>query len=77
MYASRDGIHELVQLLLQQGASPNLGNAENETSFLLAAKYGHVNVVAELLKLDAIDIDAADQGGRSVLGSRGEPCSDL
>jgi len=65
MYASRDGSHEIVQLLLHHGADPNLRNGENETSFLLAAKYGHVSVVAELLKLDAIDIDAADQGGRS------------
>lgn len=65
MFASREGNLDVVRLLLQRGAAPNLRNDDEETSLLLAAKHGHARVVSELLALDDIGIDATDKSGRS------------
>ena len=44
------GIIDIVDVLLQAGAEINVGNDANTSPFILAAKYGHKEVVLRLIQ---------------------------
>lgn len=67
LIASRHGHLEIVQALLQAGASVNSTNRSGETPLHVASENGHVDVVNELLMVDATAVDVTDINGRSSL----------
>ena len=53
MFASQSGYLQVVELLLQENADPNVCSSTGWTALLLASKNGHSNVVAMLLQYKA------------------------
>jgi ankyrin repeat protein len=45
-----NGLSEIVEYLLQKGASPDLENSNSQTPLTLAVKYGHSDLVEILLR---------------------------
>ena len=61
-YAAMNGDVKTVKSLL-----PNVTTRDVEKSLIAAAKYGHVNVVKELLAQDDIDVNAKNEEGMTAL----------
>jgi TonB family protein len=66
MYAVEDGHDEIVEMLLQAGASPNLQNQAGETALHLAARRGRTASARLLLRAGA-DFGLRDSEGRTPL----------
>lgn len=64
--AAQGGFHELVQLLLDHGASPNAITTTKQSALHKAAYEGYDQVVDILVRAGA-DINACDQEGHTVL----------
>lgn len=50
IWATRDGMTKLVDLLLSRGADPNLQNEFGDTALMLASREGHGAIVQILLE---------------------------
>ena len=50
-YAAKTNCVELVRIMIERGANPNLQNAKGNTPLHKAAKAGHPNVIATIMKL--------------------------
>ena len=66
-YAASAGNKELVALLLDKGASPDVGSVNGETPLMIAADRNHVEV-AQLLLDRGANVNLRDRHGRSALG---------
>eukprot|EP01036_Dinobryon_divergens_P055063 gene55063-73559_t len=64
--AARSGKLDTVHHFLQLGANPSIGDSTGSTPLILAAKYGHKDVVGDLIKADA-SLDDTDQNGYTAL----------
>lgn len=71
MYAAEAGHAEVVGLLLQQGANPNLGDSQyGMTALMVSAAEGHVDVVRLLLDANAmVDAKDNDLGATALMGA--------
>lgn len=49
MRAAKGGLDKIVDILLEGGANPNLGNDWNQTPLMFAAMYGQEAIVHKLL----------------------------
>ena len=67
MMAARDGIDNIVTLLLSRGADPRLVDKSKRTAAHWAAKEGRFGTVEELLAHDASIINHQDDRGQSLL----------
>lgn len=61
--ASRSGSQDVVDVLIQRGAHVNATDALGRTSLIVAARYGHVEIVEKLLAAEAVVwlLDAYDK----------------
>lgn len=50
MNAASRGFHDMVQLLLDIGADPNLQDKDGSTALMYAAEHGHEKCVRRLIK---------------------------
>ena len=69
-YAASKGQEEIVKMLLQGGADPNIPFAkDNTTALLMAAKRGEIEIVKSLISDEIIiaDVTARDNNGNTVL----------
>ncbi|WAR12458.1 KRIT1-like protein [Mya arenaria] len=59
------GHHDIVQMLLSAGCSPNIVNLDDRTPLHLAARTGNIDVVNVLLNHPEIDINVVDKTGQT------------
>ena len=64
--ASHCGVAEVVRILLEAGADPNLENGENFTPLMFAAQGGHLAVVQNLISAGANIYAVNDHGGNAL-----------
>jgi len=64
-FAAYSGHHDIVQMLLAAGCSPNIVNADERTPLHLAARIGNLDVVNVLLNHPAIDLNVVDRKGQT------------
>ncbi|TDI38472.1 MAG: TonB family protein [Acidobacteria bacterium] len=64
MVASLNGHEDVVDLLLEAGASADLSNKEGETALILASKYGFSRIAGKLIE-SGTDLNAKDASERT------------
>lgn len=64
MLASLAGHENVIDILLEGGADPNLANEAGETALILASKYGFNTIAADLIEAGA-DVNGQDSSGRT------------
>ncbi|KAH7144601.1 ankyrin repeat-containing domain protein, partial [Dactylonectria estremocensis] len=65
-FATINGLESIVQLLLKEGASPNIADFDGDTALLLASGRGHHKIV-ELLLQKGADPNIANTDGDTPL----------
>lgn len=71
LFASENGQHEAVRLLIRMGGEVNAKNAVGENCIWLASRYGHEAVVRTLLENGA-DVDSADELEQTAISAAAE-----
>lgn len=69
------GHHDIVQMLLTAGCSPNITNSDDRTPLHLAAKANNFEVVRVLLNHPEIDTNVVDRKGQTALDTCGQKLS--
>ena len=69
IFAAKRGYDNILDLLLQEGADPNLRNFKERTPLMEATKRGKANIVTKLLEIDSLkkNINAQDKDGDTAL----------
>ena len=62
-YAAQNGDFELIKFLKENGANPDIKNADGITPLSLAAKNGYADIARYLAKLDSVNVNASDNHG--------------
>ena len=65
---------DVVQTLVDNGASLSLKNKDGWNSFHIACREGHCNIVSFLLDSDPLCWDTRSKNGRTPLHTAGEVC---
>lgn len=65
--AAKIGAEDVIKVLLEFGADPNIVNRDDISPLVIAAHRGYLDVVDELLKYDQIDVNVQDSRGRTAL----------
>lgn len=65
--AAAKGRHEIISLLINYGAGPDLADEKGQTPLMWAVHAGHQQVVEKLLKSKEIEIDAKNRAGETAL----------
>ena len=69
IFAAKKGYVDILDLLLQAGADPNLSNFSERTPLMSAAYKGKINVIERLLQISTVrdNINATDKDGDTAL----------
>lgn len=71
LFASENGRHDAVELLIRLGAEVNAKNAAGESSIWLASRYGHETIVRTLMENGA-DLNSSDELEQTAISAAAE-----